>query len=65
MKRNIDKMLEEYQRLEDQVKAKIYCGDLEEIRRRSCNTFDMVVLAMELGVVLGYRVGKRESRERR
>lgn len=65
MRRNVDKMLEEYQRLEDQGKAKIYYGDLEEIRKRSCNTFDMVMLAMEFGVVMGYRVGKRESRGRR
>ena len=66
MKRDMNKLLEEYRKLADQGKGVMYSQDITQIYNMSDgNKFDCIVNAFSVGVAVGYRIRKREERNRK
>ena len=62
MKRNMDKLRAEYKKLRKQNKGQLYFSDYDQIAELGDNkAVDMVYIALEVGVAMGYRIGKKES----
>lgn len=62
MKRDINKLLEEYKRLEEQRKGIMYYEDVTQIHNLSDGSItDCIVKAYQVGVAVGVRIGKREA----
>ena len=62
MRRNITKHLEEYWKLEKQGKVNLYLGDVLDILDKTPDRVELIYTALQVGVVIGYRIGKRGSR---
>ncbi len=66
MKRDLQKYVEEYKRRffgSKTGKGAIYGSDIEQIFKMTSNIFDSIAYALEVGIIIGYRLGKKEARK--
>ena len=63
MRRDIKKLLEEYEKLKVQHKGALYYSDIKQIYELSSGEkFDCIWTAYQVGVAIGYRIKKREEK---
>ena len=62
--RDLQKLHEEYEKLLEQKKGYIYMSDILQIMKmRKGDIYGMIAEGLEVGIVIGYRIGKREARK--
>ncbi len=65
MKRDLKKAKEEYKKLVKRNKGNIYYSDYEQIKEMcKGDIYKMVMTGLEVGIIIGYRLAKREIKER-
>ena len=65
MERDLNKLQEEYKRLIRKRKGMLYPSDIKQIMENSgpCLS-EKIIYGVEIGIAIGYRIGKRERKER-
>lgn len=64
MKRDFKKALAEYEKISRRGKGLIYFSDMQQIKENCKGDIaEMVMRSIEYGIVIGYRLGKRESQK--
>lgn len=66
MKRNIKKLLAEYEKLEASGKGGFYYSDLKEIADiEQLRPFETLCTGVKFGIALGYRIALRDLKEKK
>lgn len=65
MKRDVNKMLAEYGKLEDKPRNNFFATDYYNVREQAIaqggGAFNMIDVALRVGFMVGYRAGKKEK----